>query len=457
MSEISIAHTLTPIENYNELDPTAKDNLPTENNQQEVYLSDAIIYESFKLGYLNLIVAPCGAGKTTAAFKTIPEYLKVTPRRSLILINTVSGAEEFVQDDLAYHYDYNGKEWDSTFLPQYDKPTVMTYAMFGAQCKKGTISIDDYDYIVCDELHALNKYIAMARGKLCKQYPQAAPWEINDMLQMTCFTYIATEEIYTAVKEGKSWIFALTATPEQLYKSSLKKLSKMINEVRYSQKLHAYEILYKFDYAEIEPILRAVLPENRKRLFYFNTIKEMRRYKQILIECGRAAGALWSITADEKMEDDDLTTREYILSDHRFPPGLQDLLINGAYETAISIKDPLVQEVYIHTSNADTRIQARNRLRQDVEVVGYYNKSMKHDKAQAARKFQKLEEYIPLIPDYFFNAPLTTEDKAALIATINFPKKWTSLKKALNNTGYNVIDKSTGKKRYSIIIPKCNI
>ena len=415
------------------------------------FLSDAIIYDSFKLGFLNLIVAPCGAGKTTAAFKTIPQYLNVEPRRSLILINTVSGAEEFVQDDLAYHYGYNGKEWDSTFLPQYDKPTVMTYAMFGAQCKKGNIAIDDYDYIVCDELHALNKYIAMARGKLVKQYPQAAPWEINDMLQMTCFTYIALEEINTAVKEGKNWVFALTATPEQLYKSNLKKLSKMINEVRYSQKLHAYEILYKFEYAEIEEILRQVLPENRKRLFYFNTIKELRHYKQVLIECGRAASALWSITADEEMAAEDLTTREYILSDHRFPPGVQDLLINGAYETAISIKDPLVKEVYIHTSNADTREQARNRLRQNVEVVGYYNKSMRHDHQKAARNFQKLEEYISLIPQCFFDQPLTAADKDELIAAINFPKGWTSLKKALGHQGYEVIDKNNGKQRYSVI------
>lgn len=107
-------------------------NLIAAEEQENTFLSDAIIYESFQLGKLNLIVAPCGSGKTTAAFKTIPEYLKVEPRRSLILINTISGEEEFVQNDLAYHYGYNGKEWDAHFLPQYDKPTVMTYALFGA-------------------------------------------------------------------------------------------------------------------------------------------------------------------------------------------------------------------------------------------------------------------------------------------------------------------------------------
>lgn len=421
------------------------------NSETTTYLSDAIVCESFRLGKLNLIVAPCGAGKTTAAFKTIPDYLKIEPSRSLVLINTVSGAEEFVQNKLARYYDLAGKEWYSNLSPQYDKPTVMTYALFGAQLKKGNIAIEDYDYIVCDEIHALNKYIAISRGKLSKQYPQAAPWEINDMLQMTCFTYMAVETIEQAVKRGQSWIFALTATPAQLYKNYLKTLSNMINEVQYSQKLHAYEICCKFDYAEIEPILRAVLPENRKRLFYFNTIKELQQYKQVLIECGRAAEAIWSLSADEKMDSHSLTTREYILSDHRFPADVQDLLINGAYETAISIKDPLVKEAYIHTANADTRIQARNRLRQDLEVVGYYNKSMRHDTLQKDKKALQYQSILNLIPDEFFDKPLYSEDKDKLIEIIHFPKKWTSLKKAILSQGYEVIDKSDGKARYSII------
>lgn len=421
-------------------------------NNQNFFLSDAIDYKSFELGKLNLIQAPCGSGKTTAAFNTIPDYLNVTPERSLVLINTVSGAEEFVQDDMAYHYGYNGKEWDSTFLPQHDKPTVLTYAMFGAQTKKGNICLDDYDYIVCDELHSLNKYIGMARGRLKKQYPQALPWEINDMLQMTCFSYIAIEIIHLALKEGKTWVFALTATPSQLFKNDLAKLGAMVNEVQYSQKLHAYQIFTKFEYSEIEPILRQIVPENRKRLFYFNTIKELKKYQKILIECGRAAESIWSTNSQIPMSQAGLTTRDFILKEHRFPDNVQDLLINSAYETAISIKDPLVKEAYIHSGNKDTRIQASNRLRQDMDVVGYYNKSKKKDTNRAKKKKETQESYIERIPECFFGVPLYTEDKARLVEIIEFPAKWTSLKKALNNQGYEVIDKNTGAKRYNIIL-----
>ena len=412
------------------------------------FISDVIEYDSFKLGRLNLILASCGSGKTTAAFKTIPQYLKVQPHRSLILINTISGAEEFVNNDLAYFFD---SDWDAPFQSVPDKPTVMTYALFGAKCKTRELDPTDYDYIVCDELHVLNKYIAMSRGKLRKQYPQAMPWEINDMLQMTCFTYIALEQLYQILKNQNTWVFALTATADQLHKFDLAKLGDIINEVRFSQKLHAYEILYSFEYAEIEPILRAVLPENLKRIFYFNTIKELNKYKTILIECGRKAEAIWSLSANTPMQPHAITTREYVLSDHRFPDDVQDLLINSAYETAISIKDPLVKEAYIHTSNKDTREQARGRMRQDMEVVGYYNVNKKKDARKQAKLHSQLNEYCKLIPEEYFNTKLTTQTKEELIKLIGFPKKWTSLKKALINQGFKVEDKSTGDYRYSII------
>lgn len=122
--------------------------------------------------------------------------------------------DSFVQENFANYYNFNGKEWDANFIIDYNKPTVMTYALFGAQIKRGRISIDEYDYIVCDELHTLNQYIAMSRGQLSNRYPQALPWEINDMLQMTCFTYMAVEAIDAAVRTGKIWVFALTATPQ---------------------------------------------------------------------------------------------------------------------------------------------------------------------------------------------------------------------------------------------------
>lgn len=421
------------------------------------YLSDVLVYESFKLGRLNLIQADCGAGKTTAAFETIPNYLAIDTSRALILINTVSGAESLVKDNRGHYFDYFGSEWDYEIGQQaeiLEKPTVMTYALFGAQLKKGAIHIEDYDYIVCDEIHALNRYIGMARGRLRKQYPQATPWEINDMVQVTCFSYMAVEAIAAAIKGAKIWVFALTATPEQLYKNDLKILGTMVNEVQYSQKIHAFEIFQKFEYGEIEPILRALLPENRKRLFYFNTINELKEYKQILLECGRKAEALWSLNNNERMNEHQLTTREIVLTEHRFPNDVQDLLINSAYETSINIKDASVQEAYIHTCNKEMQTQARGRLRQDLEIVGVYNKDIKKYNRRVTKNLKAPDEYIQLIPECYFDVPLYTEQKEQLIQILDFNKKWPTLKKLLLANNIEVEDKSDGKRRYSILSKK---
>jgi len=67
-----------------------------------------------------------------------------------------------------------------------------------------------------------------------------------------------------------------------------------------------------------------------------------------------------------------------------------------------------------------------------------------------------LEEYCELIPQGYFNRKLTTTMKNELIAEINFPKKWTSLKKALMLKGFEVIDGNNGNQRYSIIYSKEN-
>lgn len=421
---------------------------------EQVYLSDALDFSSFDKTKLNLITAPCGSGKTVAAFKTIPQYLNIEPQHCLILINVNAAADDFVAHDYAeYLITKEGREWFSDFdFTTIQKPIVMTYAAFGAQIKRNPNFCESYDYIVCDEIHCLNQYIGMSRTQLYKRYPQANPWEINDFLRATCLTYIALETIITTISKGNKWFFALTATPSQLYKGYLSDLGAIVNEVIFSSKLHAYETFSTFEYDDIEPILRMLVPENRKRLFYFTTIKELIKAKQILLECGRKAEALWSLNASESLSKEAKTTRDYILREHKLPEDVQDLLINGAYETGISIKDNNVQEVYIHTSNPDTRIQARNRLRQNIQVVGYYNKNLK--KSRARYKTHITTPTIT-IPNNYLNKNLTVDDKNKLIEEINCDKKWPTLKRLLIEQGrYDVKDVKNNTKKYSIITEK---
>lgn len=422
--------------------------------KEGAYISEAILFQSCEKGKINLIKATCGAGKSTAALQLIPEKLHITPNHCLILIDTNSGQDSFIKEGAAKYYTLDYDRWDFTFTKEENKPIVMTYAAFGSLVKKQEIHAEYFDYIVCDEIHTMSYPVSMARGKLRKQFPLALPWEINDMLKITCFNYIAIETIKDWAEKENKWIFGLTATPDDL--DRIAQFDNLINEVKFSQQLRAYEIISSFDYTEIEKILQARIPDECKRLFFFNTVKELEKYKNILIESGRKAEAIWSCHATQPMNSHQHLTRDYLLETHTLPDDVQDLLINKSYETAITIKDEKLKEIYIHTSNPTTREQVRGRARQDIEVVGYYNKDLAHEREkQVEKKRKQAENFLKMkviIPEKYLNKYLTKQDKDKLIEEIEYPKGWTTLKKALVSQGYSIEDKKIKDVRYSKIL-----
>ena len=57
-------------------------------------------------GAMNVIVAPCGCGKTTAAIETIAP-LASSPRKALYLIDTTNGCQRLAMDErLTLHCQY---------------------------------------------------------------------------------------------------------------------------------------------------------------------------------------------------------------------------------------------------------------------------------------------------------------------------------------------------------------
>ena len=165
--------------------------------KEGVFVSEALDYSSIKKGQINLIYSNCGSGKTTAIYKTIPQAIGIKTSKVLVLIDTTAGKDSFIKEGQAEEY-LNG---EFTTI----KPTIMTYASFGAKIKDFEMILNDYDMIVCDEIHAMRTPVCIAREKLAKQFPQAKPWEINDMLKMTCFNYIAIEAISDIAEKEEKW------------------------------------------------------------------------------------------------------------------------------------------------------------------------------------------------------------------------------------------------------------
>lgn len=122
--------------------------------KEGVFVSEALDYSSIKKGQINLIYSSCGSGKTTAIYKTIPQAIGIKTSKVLVLIDTTAGKDSFIKEGQAEEY-LNGE-----FISI--KPTIMTYASFGAKIKDFEMMLNDYDMIVCDEIHAMRTPVFIA-------------------------------------------------------------------------------------------------------------------------------------------------------------------------------------------------------------------------------------------------------------------------------------------------------
>ena len=101
----------------------------------EEALKDVLRTSNFVHGMFNLIVAPCGSGKTTAAINVISKQVS-SPGAALMLIDIRNGVERLAQEKvLTTPYAFYEESIQQTWFPsdEFD-PTqivVTTYAQFG--------------------------------------------------------------------------------------------------------------------------------------------------------------------------------------------------------------------------------------------------------------------------------------------------------------------------------------
>ena len=100
----------------------------------EEALKDVLRTSNFIHGMFNLIVAPCGSGKTTAAINVISKQAS-SPRTALMLIDTKTGMERLAKEEvLTTPYAFYEESIHQTWFPadEFDpnKIIVTTYAQF---------------------------------------------------------------------------------------------------------------------------------------------------------------------------------------------------------------------------------------------------------------------------------------------------------------------------------------
>lgn len=398
------------------------------------YLSELISLKDFSKKSLNLVNGPCGSGKTYCATNMLSK-LSSSLNKVLYLIDKIGGRKQILLD----------KEKTRAFNPSLEnvikgktidfinnnKITVMTYAKMGAILRKNPFFLEFFEVVICDELQSLEEFITMGSEEETPHY-----------------TEIARKGLNNRINSGKYYTIALSATPNKIYKLFNTDVnSKFINKIPLYGEPREYEHREgPIKYNSITALI-TTLSKNTKGFIYVKRITDIEKIIELFKKQGKKAVGIWSIyNKDHPMTEEQLKVRDIVLNEQRIPEDVDVLIINKSYDTAINIKSK-VNWVIIHDTDEDVRIQARYRIRGDIEYLYYYEPAIEN------RKF--------IIEEQWLDTPLTKEMKKELCDIIDLRNKdkrktgWTTLKKGLNESGYSVKDirKTVDgiKKSFSII------
>ena len=410
------------------------------------FLSDIIDFDDIGgYGHLNLIVSPCGSGKTTLALDHLATQWG-NPSRALYLIDTVAGQDQLLQNPKCRCYD---KDWRTYFadtpLKDDGKIVVMTYARFGTLCKLFPNWYIGLDTIICDEIHKL--FEMMLWNKAAK-----IPKDENVYA-------IAWNNIFLSFHlEKVPSVYGLTATPEALYEHFHDKdnyyeddpvyFREKLEQFIYTVPLHGipkhYEQKETHEYNNLTMLCRK-LPLDQKGIIYVPRIAQMNKCVDILTERGIRAVAIWSPHNQAWwMDKEQYKVRQHIIEHAAIPDDVDVLLINKSCETSINIKSH-IDYMVVHSNQEDTQTQAIGRYRNDLDLVYVYAPDIYDD---------------IILPERMLNVPLYKEDINAYIKEQDLRDdnghlmKQPAFLKHISLWDYSVQSKKKkGGKRYHVITP----
>ena len=409
------------------------------------FLSEALRYDEIVAGKLNMVVAKTGQGKTTMAIKVLPQKLNLTDySRILFLIDTNMGKEMLLKDSIYF------QEWNK--VQKENKICVLNYHQLGSFLKEYKIWSSMFDLIIADEFHNLYKYARIDLSKMIKANPDFSPETISMMLSRESNSYRALETIKRWSESPNLYVVAMTATPEQFLEKD-KELNELIQLISVQEQLVSYEILARHTYTNAEEILVGKAVEGEKRLIFTPSIALAKKFKNLIEEnTERKALALWSPANELPMDAEQYEVRRHLIDNESYPDDLDDLFLTEAYSTGWNLSDSRVKTTIVHSGNKIIETQFVGRNRQDIEQLFVYDSKGAENEKRAERKNKQGFKVDWVIPEEFLNKPLNTEDRKQLVEKINFPKKWTSLKKWIEESQYYSLEKKTvkGKELFTI-------
>lgn len=383
---------------------------------------------------INLIKAPCGAGKTTFFF----EYLcKVyDTKRILYLVDTTMLKESMVAEYEILDY------YDRLNIFK-NKISVMSYHSFGLKLIDNHDILKNYDLIVMDEAHNVIKYSKIG----CEDIKRIADEKATDynVLRASSMVHGCTYLKYKLpelIKEYKTIFLLMTATPDAIndYTSWKIHLYDVLQGIELEGYINKVTLEYKDSFKNALKLLQDHHKAGEKVLVYSKRINNCRIIKEHIQELGYNVETLHSINNNsEAMTHEQLQLREYIIQNNKYPDDLDVLIINGAYETGWNLKDNRVQTVIVNTSEKDTSIQVRGRCRHDINLL-----IQKSNNTNASALLNIINEYKDI-------KIFTKEQKTEILEELKMYNSrgklvgWTTFKKEVEKTNRYTVKTYSGR------------
>lgn len=355
-----------------------------------LFLKDVLDTNHFKFGGMNVIWAPCGSGKTTAAIGQILP-LASAPHKAIYLIDTKLGNERLAREDKLImpppYYDDSIARSQGFWGEGMDKVCVTTYAQFGAWCRKHPHFEENYEYILCDEPQNLVNFSEIGK------YRQG---EIDIPVHK-----IARKAICDAVNRSNVMVVGITATPKPLEKLDCDLYCVPIEN---RENLRHFTENKQIPYASIDSVLAQIQLGMRGGI-YMTRVKQMIAVGNRLREQGHNPLMLWSLAnTDYPLSAEQLRARKFIIENEAVPDEYDIFLFNATAETSINLRNPI--DFFIANNPNETSItQSRGRYRVDIDTLFIYD-----------------TQGSVIVPDAYLNRNLTRKELGELREQLHLKK-----------------------------------
>lgn len=428
-----------------------KEFIKNQDEPKRKYLSEAITPD-YQKKVFNVIEAPCGSGKTYYALHGLVETIlgeKPQYNKMLYLIDTCAGRGSIIDKnsclcrDFDQYIDTMNEIAFSEIDQSNDKSVVMTFAKFGVLMRKMPEYYKRFSLIVVDEYHSIAWPLQSEKMDILKKYKNPNKMDtiiINALLEEQSNSYAAMKGIKTAVLDGQATVVLISATPPDMHTWQLWK-DVPVHKIQVAKDVFHYKENEVIPFSDPKAVLNQLQP-GEKALVYIAHIREMKKWIEYCRARGIRCEGIWSLNNKEHpMTDEQVAIRDKLIGDGEFPDRIDVFFINKSMCTSVNINTK-VSKVIAYTSNRQDQIQARGRIRSDI------------DKFYVFQDASIIDPNDPRLTIHY-GEWLDTEQRKELAQKMKSRHitGWNTLKRALESNGFIVELKRMNDKRYYRIFP----